>query len=633
MVYIENQQVLRRHINAYLVQRFFHETVSVAPDVYELFESLGTVDQFLSDEYPCSLRKLEDWLRLRRPQLEQELRNWAPCYSHGLQQAVPEVSQTIATSVDDLIQSLNEKLPVADYPKREELVGVVREGLERQLEEKLLDLLISQAVLPRYAFPTDVVSFWVSRWKTKGQPAYKREFDYEPQRDLQIALTEYAPGSSLTIDKFLFTSAALFSPYEPDVRSTLDRARHYTECRVCGYVCVDDAPNAFLSCPCCGSDDLGRQQFITPQGFSPDINERRQLDRGDAAITAGRTTRAQLEVQEPPPQWQQTLYSGRLAVAARAQFLVAVNKGVGDRGFVVCPNCARTEPVFGPGYPSSTMFRGGVPRQHKHPLEQGVQCDSKPLGPFYLGHRFPTDVLLLRLAFSPPVRCEVASTPGLSAKAGRSALTSLVEALCLAASQKLQIEEGEISGNWSPVLGLNSSEVYLFLYDLLPGGAGYTRLVGEALPEVLAETEQLLTGCTCETSCQQCLRHYANNFLHRALDRHLALAVLRFITTGAAPQLTEEQRSVSLTGLIDLLRLQGLRCDVRVEQDGLSIPAVIHRSDGSPIWVDVHHPLVDPNQAPSPVRDLADALMTEYCPIDAFTLQHDLPDAFNRLQL
>ena len=60
------------------------------------------------------------------------------------------------------------------------------------------------------------------------------------------------------------------------------------------------------------------------------------------------------------------------------------------------------------------------------------------------------------------------------------ALSSLVEALGLAASRVLQIDEGELSGWWTPVMGGRADEAQLYLYDLLPGGAGYARTVEEA---------------------------------------------------------------------------------------------------------------------------------------------------------
>jgi Lhr-like helicase len=179
-VYIKNQKVLRRHINAYLVQRFFHETVTAGSELFRLFESLGTVEQFLSDQYPCSLSKLEAWLQTNESLLLVELRHWAPDYSYGRNAAIPEVANTINGAISELLHSLHATLPVVDYAIRAQLDGLRREGLERQLEEQLLDTLIGRAIFPCYAFPMDVVSFWVSKRKWKGDPAYKRTFDYEP---------------------------------------------------------------------------------------------------------------------------------------------------------------------------------------------------------------------------------------------------------------------------------------------------------------------------------------------------------------------------------------------------------------------------------------------------------------------
>jgi len=633
IVYIENQQVLRRHINAYLVQRFFHETVKEGTDLYQLFESLGSVEQFLSDQYPCSLYKLEEWLQRNRNQLETELMQWSPNFSFGSGQNIAEVTETVSTAIEKLVENLHQTLPVEDYADREALSGVEREVLERRLAESLLGTLIGRAIFPRYAFPTDIVSFWVSRPKRRGDPVYNRLFDYVPQRDLQIALSEYAPGASLTIDKWRFSSAALFSPYVSDVNIILERAQSYTSCPACGYVSLQETDASAISCPCCGNTELFRQRFITPQGFAPDINLKREVDKGQAPEFAGRASRAQLEVQEPPENWDIELDEGRLAVIAGPRNLVTVNKGIGNRGFIVCPNCGRSESVFGPGYPRSEMFRGARPCQHQHPLEQGAKCDGQATGPFYFGHSFLTDVMLLRVRVVEPVVCSIAHTAERSGRPGQVALTSLVEALCLAASNTLQIEEGELSGNWCPVLGRDSRDVHVFLYDLLPGGAGYTKLVKDNLQMVLDETERLLNGCTCESSCYSCIRHYSNHFLHASLDRILAYSLLKHLRTGAVPFLAEQEGQRALSPLIDLLRLQGYRTSQNEVRDGIVIPLIIRRSGGGEIWVQAHHPLVDELAILSPVREAADAAFVEFCSIDAFMLRHDLPNAFSKLQL
>lgn len=633
IVYIENQQVLGRHINAYLVQRFFHETVQEGSDLFRLFEALGSVEQFLSDEFPCSLYKLEEWLHNNQTTLEKELEQWSPAFCFGSDGSIPDVKVTVSTAIEKLISALHKTLPVEEYAHREELDGVDREVLVRRLEEGLLATLIGRAIFPRYAFPTDVVSFWVSRPKRRGDPAYKRTFDYDPQRDLQIALSEYAPGASLTIDKWRFSSAALFSPYAIDVNLMLERAQSYTSCPSCGYVSLQESAASAASCPCCGNTELFRQSFIRPQGFAPDINVKPEVDKGQAPDFAGRASRAQLEVQEPPEKWDIEINDGRLAVIAGPRNLVTVNKGIGDRGFIVCPNCGRSEAVFGPGYPNSIMFKGEIPRQHHHPLEQGVMCDGHAIGPFYFGHSFLTDVMLLRVRVAEPVVCSVAHTAERSGRPGQVALTSFVEALCLAASNTLQIEEGELSGNWCPVLGRDSRDVHVFLYDLLPGGAGYTKLVRDNLETVLDETERLLYECTCESSCYSCIRHYSNNFLHSSLDRLLAYALLKHLRTGSIPALTPQESQGVLSPLIDLLRLQDYKTLQNEVRDGVNVPLVIRRPSGAEVWVQAHHPLVDELLIPSPVRKAAEAAFVEFCSLDAFMLRHDLPNAFSKLQL
>jgi len=633
-VYVENQQVLERHINAYLVQRFFHEAVptDTGSSAYQLFESLGTVEQFLSDAHPCSLPRMDAWLNTYEQLLRTELGHWVPTYSYGLDEPIAGVEQTIQGAVTRLRERLRAVLPIDEYAQRDQLEGLVREALERRLEESLLEALIGRAVLPRYAFPTDVVGFWVSKVPKPGDPRGRRIFDYEPQRDLQLALSEYAPTRSLTIDKYRFVSAALFSPYEPSPAPSLARRQPYTACRSCTYVSLDTAAASQALCPCCGSDEVVHAFFVTPAGFAPDINEKVEIDRGQPITYAGMTDRARLEIQDPPEAWDRALYDGRMKVWTGPRQLAVVNKGVGDRGFRVCPDCGRAEPDYGPGFTQTQLTRAGKSVQHKHPLEKGSLCTGVAAGPFFLGHRFPTDALLIRLKVASPVRLGTATTPGLLSRAARMALSSLVEAIALAASRELQIDEGELSGWWAPVLGGHADEAQVYLYDLLPGGAGYARAVGEALDGVLDATERLLVDCDCAQSCYRCIRHYGNNFIHASLDRHLALALLRHVRHGTIPLILAQEQPGVLRGLEEFLLLRGIAAQGPATVHGVEVPLVV-TSGNRELWVDVHHPLVDPSAEPSPVALAARLSFKELIEIDAFNLVHDLPSAVARLHL
>src|SRR5206468_9477338 len=74
----------------------------------------------------------------------------------------------------------------------------------------LLDRLLYKGVLPRYAFPTDVATFYVfDLGNTRGPlPAFR----FTPSQGLAIALSQYAPGKEVWIANKRYTSGALYSP-------------------------------------------------------------------------------------------------------------------------------------------------------------------------------------------------------------------------------------------------------------------------------------------------------------------------------------------------------------------------------------------------------------------------------------
>ncbi len=626
VVYVENQKVLERHINAFLVQRFFHENVAPSGKSFQLFASLGTVRDFLDPNQPCSLDRLIAWLRSNDLRLQNELSAWIPKYSHGFEKST-RAERVIDGAIERLIERLQRELPVQLSTRAAELDESGRASLDMQLDELLLQTLIDHAILPRYAFPTDTVSFWVPERRRPGTKSWRRRFDYSPQRDLQIALSEYAPGRTLTIDKFRFESAALYSPFPPGVNEVLAKAQSYAACKSCGYMTLERAQKASAACPVCKESQLATLDFVRPEGFAPDVNEERQIDRGGSITYAGTSTPAKIEVHSVRD-WDEERYDRRLKLLSRSETLVVVNKGIGDRGFRICPICGSAEPEFGPKFTTPRLVsKDGKPKVHAHPTEEGGQCTGVAAAAVYLGHQFPTDVLLLRLVLAAPMKCAVDTKQ--SGRAGAMALTSLVEGLCLAASRTLQIDEGELAGNWNPVPGDVTQEADLYLYDLLPGGAGYTHQVRKWLGHILEGARELLTGCDCTTSCHRCLRHYGNQTLHGSLDRHLGLALLDYLLEGTVPSVTSTEAMTAIRPICDLLALRGIPFETGQTANS-PVPLRV-RISGEWVWVDVHHPLVDPDIVGASVLDAAQLYMAPVVALDTYTLVNDLPRAFNKL--
>ncbi|MBU47800.1 MAG: hypothetical protein CL920_03810 [Deltaproteobacteria bacterium] len=630
VVYVENQEILRRHAYAYLVQRFFHEAVEGSTKRSQLFEALGSVEDFLDEKKDCSFVKLSKWLAIHKQKLMDEIRRWAPACSHALGEEI-DTEDVVTTCVEQLLVLLRKELPLELYEKEEDELTVAEIGvLEHRLKENLLQTFIERGIFPRYAFPSDIVSLYVLKGRQAWKSPHRPEFRYSPSRDLQIALSEYAPGRELVIDKKRFRSAALYSPYISSLSTLLEEASHYLACDHCGYVEVAPKPIPRDCCPVCGEVELFRLPFLVPPGFAVDVNLEDKKADGGSMDWAGSASKARMEVKHIQD-WDFHCFDERLQAVARPDFLVVVNKGLGDRGFMICPDCGRAEPKYGKDFTKSVLFdKKGKVRPHKHPTQEGVVCNGHPVGPFFLGHRFLTDVILMRLKFTRPFKCEVTSAEG------RSALTTLVEVLCLAACRVLQVEEGELLGNWSPVEDMNGHCADIYLYDKLAGGAGYARSIGQpsVLEEIFAVAESILSGCSCDSSCYDCLSSYQNKHYHGALHRHLGLSLVQYVRSGILP-VQDATRTAYLTErLCDMLKLKNVRYtrNMLIEEEQLEIPVVVHIKEGVDLWLDVIHPFLALESGISDVLDasLLDMELAE-C-LNAYELEFDLPTASGKLE-
>lgn len=634
-VYVENEVIARRHARAYAVQRFFHETVPPTA-TGNLMATLGTVAEFLAGG-PCSLDALTQWLGRNRDTLVTELLRWLPARSHWRGEDISlERRRTLATeAVDGLVDEVKKCLPLDRLARQAELSPEERDQLRILLDQKLLETLIGQAVLPRYAFPTDVVAFHVFRGRTR--PSDRPEFLHQPQRDLQIALQEYAPGRQLTLDKLRYTSAALYSPYVSSIASVWEQHQNFVSCEGredgrggCGYVNVEADPGT-RTCPIC-QGTLVAQPYVRPPGFAPLASERARRDRGGSMPTGGRSTSARLEIPlraAALETWdvQGEAWGGRLRARHRAGHLVLANKGIDERGFVMCVACGRAEPVEGRGFTGGELQTGGRarkgrPRGHRHPVTGGV-CDGSVTPAFFLGHRFHTDLVVLRLCLQAPVVCNTEHP------AAQAALTTLAQALVLAASRLLQIEEGELDANWSPVQGAAGQEADVYLYDVLPGGAGFARQIQESLADVLKETRKLLAAdaCTCERSCYLCLRSYDNQVVHAQLDRHLGRELLAHVLDGTTPEVDVAEQVQRLRPLAHVVELQGHAVDLD-HTGAVRVPLRIRPSQGVEAWVAVRHPLVEKDAASAPWLEAA-GFAAQVAVVDAHDLRHDLPRVFH----
>ncbi|MDE0213379.1 MAG: DUF1998 domain-containing protein, partial [Deltaproteobacteria bacterium] len=141
---------------------------------------------------------------------------------------------------------------------------------------------------------------------------------------------------------------------------------------------------------------------------------------------------------------------------------------------------------------------------------------------------------------------------------GRAVWHSFGTLMGEAAARVLQITPDEIQIGVRPMrdsFGRVQGEV--FIYDDVPGGAGYARAIHDNLKEVAELALDMGKHCPnkdCAGACYHCLLGYRNQRIHNLLDRNLGVAVLDYLLKNRRPDLPEEQRTGLVGGLTEYLR-------------------------------------------------------------------------------
>jgi hypothetical protein len=622
---LDNAEIARRHITAYLLQRYHQEKMpDIKPEAQpQLFAVLGFVADFRLAGKVLNRHDLAAWLQKSQDKLRLEVRDWLPkelSRSHKkslIDNLVPETIRLIDYAID--FSSADTEASVgssANSPKVTKSEGIEsidvevqqEDGVERPsrdaLKEYLLDRLLYKGVLPRYAFPTDVATFYV--FDQDKSTYYRPVFSYTPSQNLSIALTQYAPGKEVWIDSKLWTSGAVYSPMRDDLDKAWDKRRIYYECSICGYartyLIEEGSIGERRDCDACGGvNSFGPGMcWLRPPGFAHPVDKKEGTSPDDQPARSY-TTHAKLLAPTSQVKGRWTTLNPHLRIYGMRDHLLVTNRGPRAEGYTYCRRCGRIEP--------SVLARSSVVAAHRKPYPDNTNpncAGSSGVTGLVLGTDFITDILLISITVEPPLLLK----PGLLAT--HTVLRTLSEAFAAAGRAILELETGEIQAEYRPALtpeGKEGMEVEIYLYDTLPGGAGFSRRVGQLGMDVFSRALSILEDCPgkCDFSCYRCLRSFRNKLEHDLLDRHLAASLLQFAIFGKPPTINEDRLNQSTDMLFQDLLRQGL-VGVRLERDkSMVVPGLnevkipicsTRKSDGARFAIYLHNPLT-PGYAPT----------------------------------
>lgn len=405
-------------------------------------------------------------------------------------------------------------------------VNILKEAIERAIaaegrmdnlferikvyrNEEILSFLSRKNVLPKYGFPVDTVEMTII------DKSNKNKLGLQLQRDLSMAISEYAPDSQIVANGNLITSR-----YIRKIPNMSWKQFDYIWCDCCNTLNIDqhideDDFSKLDNCRQCGRPfNVGsRKVFLVPQfGFEadgdkikkPGLKKPERTYKGEIAYVGYKS-----EIETYKYQIGNTSFELGMS---QADEMAVLN----ESNFFVCEQC---------GYTVLDEKEFKKSKREKHKTPSGYWCKNdgtNRLKKFALGYRFETDVVQLKFLNPDLMDWEIAL----------SMLHGVIRGIC----SYLNIEQNDISGCLQYFFNsiTHRQNYELVLYDKTPGGAGHVRRLNneKVLEGVLRESLKLMEQCDCggelkDSSCYTCLRGYYNQKYHDILKRRY---VIEFIS-------------------------------------------------------------------------------------------------------
>lgn len=463
---------------------------------------------------------------------------WWPSIKSHVLGYLSAVSQA---DMSELLDELGAGTPLQGDPSvLAHIVALVRTTLPAELDrlacdssytqDALSDRLANAGLLPMFGFPTRV-RLMHTAIPSAGDSWPPRQGTVD--RDLDIAIAQFAPGSQTVKDKQVHTASGIarFVPHgrqvvvadgfrpplsQPTMRVGLCAACHAVtqlpEARPAPLV-SEVVPEE--NCPVCGTTSMRLIDAREPLAFFTDFVP---SDFDGTFEFTPRATRPALFLQ---PVAMRHALPLNVHVGSANLTVTSVNDNAGEGGFEFSD--ATIDRTLGQGA-VATIASKSVTLSNGDRVRVALLSQRK------------TDVMLTSLANWPP---GIFADP-LTIE-GRSAWYSFAFLLRLAAADLLDVDTQELDAGFRTISSGGAPSGEAFLADKIENGAGYCRWLARA-----GNYEQLLTAAgngatgqvarlllapshadSCDTSCNLCLREYFNLQYHAILDWRIAMDMVR----------------------------------------------------------------------------------------------------------
>lgn len=520
-VALDSRQIVQRHINAFLFSRFLSIQSGNAL-------KLKAGEFFGCPDAPSAARRLKaerpvasfvSWLGEARTLNETESAVRRLTRGSVLAGRMDLVSNCTAEIEDVEKQFAHEwSMLQVQVPTAAGIgaSGAIEAHLKRLCGEFLLAELADRGFLPGHGFPNHVVSFEIGQSIANSERNDDRRGRRHggPQRPLDIALRDYAPGSETVVDGQVYRVGGVTlnwqRPSNEDGVREIQALRWAARCAHCGNSWTG-AGNWPELCDTCGDASVAVENYLKPSGFLRDfqVEPHAEVDKVDyirpesARISAGS---AVWEALSDPT-------AGRFRLNRRGTVFYQ-SKGPAQAGYGLCLRCGRMEPMRPPEITCTGLVDHKPLRARENFTEPCAgNNETFAIRPYLnLGHEIHTDVFELQPA----------------ALASVGAANAIAIALREAVARHLGIEPDEIGfGIGVSRNAIANSTFSIFLHDRAAGGAGYVVRAAEDLRAILKSARSILS-CPhdCPHACSACVLVSDAPEREDDLDRKAAIAFM-----------------------------------------------------------------------------------------------------------
>ena len=505
---IINEKIIRRHLHSIVLANFFKQFSEYYGKVKSFYKFDGIditgterIEEYLMTKPQSILESLKRVIPLNIYNLF-NIDNWGWVeYLIGKDGVLTIADEQIRDELNHLKEFYTDKEEkwknTQDQRKRDKLNTDMRwayNRIETIKNKNLIDFLATHTIIPKYGFPVDVVELTTLSHFFAAK-------NIRLERDLRIAISEYAPGSQVVANGYIWKSTGLGI-----TRNRVWPIFWYALCPTCNCFFIKkgtiDEKTPSFSCKVHGSIPKQKiRKFVTPIFGFVTGKEYEPHKSGESRPKKEFSTRPYFFSYKEPKKSEFSINKFRIRCMYSSDGeLAVICKGRKGVGFWICFNCGST---------FSNIPKG------KHKTPYGKECSSTIRGPLHLGHTFKTDVL--SISFTKP------KIDGLN----KSFWLSLLYAILEGTSQALGIKRRDLDGCLHP----SEEGIQIILFDNVPGGAGHVKRMmnKKNLLDALISTYERVEKCTCgvETSCYGCLRNYQNQFCHNQLKRGVVLEFLK----------------------------------------------------------------------------------------------------------